>query len=139
MTSEELIRKHEGTKKNGDKHVPYKCSAGVLTIGYGRNLEKGISEAAAHFLFLEDMEEIRKQCDTLSYYHKLDIVRQAVVENMVFNLGFTTFKTFVRTNKAIEEERWEDAAQYMLESRWATQVGKRAIELSNMIRTGEWQ
>ena len=139
MNSEELIKQHEGTKKVGNRHIPYKCSAGKLTIGYGRNLEKGISEAAALFLFREDMEEIRAQCITLSYYPQLGIVRQAVIENMVYNLGFTVFNTFVRTNKAIAEGRYEDAAQYMLESKWATQVGKRAVVLSNMMRTGEWQ
>jgi lysozyme len=139
MNSEDLIRKHEGTKMFEGRHIPYKCSQGVLTIGIGRNLEKGISEAAAKFLFDEDMAEIRSQCKTLSYYHKLDNVRQAVIENMVFNLGFKTFKTFTRTGRAIEEGKYEDAAQYMLESLWARQVGNRAKELAAMMKTGEWQ
>lgn len=138
MRSEELIAGHEGTKKANGRHIPYKCSAGVLTIGIGRNLEKGISDAAAQFLFAEDMEEVRTQCRTLSYYTRMDNVRQAVIENMVFNLGFKTFKTFVRTNKAFEDSKWDDAAKYMLESLWAKQVGERATELAQMIRTGEW-
>lgn len=138
MTSEELIIRHEGTKKHEGRHIPYKCSMGVLTIGIGRNLEKGISDAAAHFLFAEDMEEIRAQCRTLPYYSRMDNVRRAVIENMVFNLGFKTFKTFVRTGKAFEDGKWDDAAKYMLESLWAKQVGKRATELAQMIKTGEW-
>ena len=138
MTSEELIRRHEGTKMFDGRHVPYKCSAGVLTIGYGRNLEKGLSEAAAQFLFTEDMAEIRKQLSTWKTYILLDEVRQAVVENMVFNLGWTKFNQFERTMQALTNHQYSDAADYMLQSRWAKQVGKRAVELSEMMRTGEW-
>ena len=44
-----LIKKHEGLSLK-----PYKCTAGKLTIGYGRNIEdKGISQEEAE-RFLDD-------------------------------------------------------------------------------------
>ncbi len=37
---------------------------------------------------------------------------------------------------AIEQQLWHVAANEMLNSRWARQVGKRAKTLSEMMRTG---
>ena len=31
----EVIKREEGTKKKDGKHIPYECSEGKLTIGYG--------------------------------------------------------------------------------------------------------
>ena len=97
IKSEQLIKQDEGTKKKNGKHIPYKCSAGVLTIGHGRNLEKGISDAAAEFLFQEDMDEVRGQCVKFSWFKDLTEARQAVIENMIFNLGLGTFLEFKNT------------------------------------------
>ncbi len=44
------LRRYEGFSK-----LPYKCPTGHLTIGYGHNLENGISAAAAEFILQEDL------------------------------------------------------------------------------------
>ena len=44
----ELLKEQEGLSL-----TPYKCTAGKLTIGYGYNLEEGISENVANILFDE--------------------------------------------------------------------------------------
>ena len=36
------------------------------------------------------------------------------------------------------ESDWEEASEQFLDSRWADQVGNRASELAEMIRTGEY-
>ncbi|MGN1058703.1 MAG: glycoside hydrolase family protein, partial [Candidatus Avelusimicrobium sp.] len=36
-------------------NMPYQCPAGHLTIGYGHNLEHGISAEAAEFILREDV------------------------------------------------------------------------------------
>ena len=47
-------------------------------------------------------------------------------------------KQWVKTFAAIQNEDWEKAANEMLDSKWAKQVGQRAIRLSQMMRKGEW-
>ena len=58
---------------------------------------------------------------------------------MVYNLGLTRFKGFKKTIGFIELGEYDLAATEMLDSKWARQVGKRAIELSHMMKTGSWE
>jgi lysozyme len=56
--------------------------------------------------------------------------------NMAFNLGLTKLRQFKMMWAAIEDNDFEVAAQEMLNSKWASDVGKRALELSEQMRTG---
>jgi len=59
---------------------------------------------------------------------------QQVLVNMCFNMGaprLAKFKNFIR---AIHDEDWKTASTEALDSRWATQVGPRAIRLAERIR-----
>ena len=52
------IKRHEGTGKrlpNGN-FLPYEDTVGVLTVGYGHNLETGIPEPIAELLLAYDIE-----------------------------------------------------------------------------------
>jgi len=40
---------------------------------------------------------------------------------------------------SLEEGDYPSAAAHMLDSAWAKQVGDRAIEITQMIETGEYQ
>ena len=133
MKSEDLIKTHEGRELK-----PYRDTVGVLTIGYGRNLEKGISEHIANELFKEDMVDVRSDCLKFEWFHDLSEVRQAVIENMVFNLGYTRFSKFKKTIKYIAASDFRLAAKEMLDSKWARQVGYRADELSHMMASNLW-
>jgi lysozyme len=63
-------------------------------------------------------------------------VRQNVLADMCFNLGIGGLLSFKNTLAMVEHGKYEEAAAAMLQSKWATQVGQRAIELSEMMRTG---
>jgi len=130
----DLLIKHEGL---GLK--PYNDSVGIQTIGVGHNLERGISYNAAMFILDEDLANVRRDVHDFDWFHYLDPVRQDVILNMVFNLGISRFKLFTNTIKLIESGLYEEAAKEMLDSKWAAQVGKRAIELSEMMKTGAYQ
>lgn len=65
-------------------------------------------------------------------------MRLAVLENMTFNLGIAGLLKFKRTLTMIQAENYDGAAQAMLESKWADQVGARAQRLSQQLATGEW-
>ncbi len=133
MNSTNLIKKHEG-KRN----TAYRDSLGILTVGYGRNLERPMSDEIIDAMFAEDMIDVRNDCLKFSWYHNLDQVRQAVIENMIFNLGYSRFSRFKNTIAYLSDENYAKAAVEMLDSKWAKQVGYRADELSKMILTGDW-
>jgi lysozyme len=55
---------------------------------------------------------------------------------MAFNLGSAKLCAFHRMIEALSEGDFDEAATQMLNSRWAEQVGHRAIKLAQMMRYG---
>ncbi len=131
---EQLVR-HEGLRLK-----PYHCTAGKLTIGIGRNLDdSGISLSEAYIMLINDIMNCEKQLQAKipDIYNGLDEVRKSVLLNMCFNLGISGLLGFKNTLAFIKARDWERAANNMLVSRWAKQVGRRAIELSELMRKGK--
>ena len=69
-------------------------------------------------------------------YPKLSMIRREVLMNMGFNMGRAGIAKFKNMWAAINRYDYEQAAAEMLDSRWATQVGARAVELAGMMRDG---
>ena len=115
---------------------PYRCTAGKLTIGIGRNLDDvGISDAEADTLLRTDLERVVIGLDRhLPWWRRLDDPRQRVLANMAFNLGVRGLLKFGRTLDAAERGNYEETARQMLASKWAGQVGQRAHRLAAMMR-----
>jgi lysozyme len=133
MISENLIKKHEGFS-----NFCYKCPAGRLTIGYGRNIDqdggKGISRKEAEMLLRNDIGEIQGNLrKTFGFFCFLSYERQSVLISMVYNIGWNGFLKFKKMIKALEADRYDDASIEMLDSRWAKQVPNRARELSEIM------
>ena len=129
---EQLIR-HEGLRL-----TVYDCPAGYKTVGVGRNLEgKGITEEEAMYLLDNDIKDFQESLSKeLLWFDSLDECRRNILTNMAFNLGVSGLLKFKNTLTAVENKNWEEAASQMLESRWAEQVGSRAVELSELMKTG---
>lgn len=130
----QLVR-HEGLRLK-----PYRCTAGRLTIGIGRNLDdRGISQTEAFMLLEHDILQCERQilAEIPKIYLQLDDVRKSVLLNMCFNMGIKGLLSFKNTLAFIAAGDWERAANNMLVSKWAKQVGRRAIELSELMRKGK--
>ena len=138
---EQLLR-HEGLKLK-----PYRCPAGKLTIGVGRNLDdNGISQKEAFVLLENDIprsgrgQALRCENELMDHmpiaYSKLNDTRKSVLLNMCFNLGISGLMEFQNTLAFIGAGDFERAANNMLASKWVKQVGRRAIELSDLMRKG---
>lgn len=136
MNEEILIR--ELIRDEGLRLKPYRCIAGRLTIGVGRNLDDvGISHGEAEILLRNDVARTEADLDAkMPWWRRLDPTRQRVVVNMAFNLGIGGLLGFKRTLRAMEAGEYLDAAQGMLASKWAKQVGPRAVRLATMMRDG---
>ena len=135
MTASQQIMRHEGLRL-----MPYSDTEGHLTVGYGHLVANGISEAVADKLLREDI--LLAEADARSLlgksYRLLNRPRQAVLVNMAFNLGLPRLKRFRRMIQEIELGAYASAAREMLDSKWAQQVGGRAVELAEQMRTGQW-
>ena len=124
-------------RDEGLRLMPYKDSVGKLTIGIGRNLDdRGITEVEALSLLRNDIDIVEAELTKLPIYRKLDEVRQTVLANMAFNIGVPRLLKFRQTWIALDAGDYAKAADEMLDSTWAQQVGLRAVRLSEMMRTG---
>lgn len=128
----ESIKRHEGLRLR-----TYTDTVGVPTIGYGQNLlTLTIDEPTAAAWLAREVEKAAKFAATTPEWVGLDPVRRDVIVEMIYNLGQTGYAGFVNTRRAIQERRFEDAAQGMLASKWARQVGRRAVRLAEQMKTG---
>lgn len=132
----EQLKRHEGLRLK-----PYKCTANKTTIGVGRNLDDiGISEKEAEMLLRNDIQEAERQLTIhFPWTQDLDEVRLAALINFTFNVGIGTVSKFVNAMGLLKEGNYDMASKEFLSSRWASQVGQRAIDVTEQIRTGEWQ
>ncbi len=131
----EMLIRHEGLRLK-----PYRDSVGKLTIGVGRNLDDvGISEEEALYLLENDIrraEKIAVECASSHgvLFESLPEDAQLVLIDMAFNLGYK-LKGFKKMFSALKRRDFDEAAWEMLDSRWARQVGKRATELAEIMRS----
>lgn len=128
----EMLIRHEGLRLK-----VYNDSVGIPTIGVGRNLkDRGLTKDEAMYLLNNDIEDFTQQLsDKLEWFHyKPEAVRNVLID-MAFNMGIGGLLTFKNTLAYIEKGDYKTAAANMLISKWAKQVGIRAIELSNILKS----
>lgn len=122
---------HEGIRLK-----PYHCTAGKLTIGVGRNLDdRGISQATATQMLEEDIEIVLDELKrALPFWEKLKWNYKEALVDLAFNMGVPRLMMFKRMLGAIEADEPEKAAEELLESRYASQVGIRASNIAALLR-----
>ncbi|MGE5537340.1 MAG: glycoside hydrolase family protein [Gemmatimonas sp.] len=128
----ELIR------DEGLKLKPYRCTAGRLTIGVGRNLvDKGITEPEAKDLLANDIVDAADGLDkAVPWWRSLSDARQRALMNMAFNMGIAGLLGFRRMLGFMAKGDFTSAAAEARASKWAAQVGSRAQRIAQMIEEG---
>lgn len=126
------------TRDEGVRLRLYQDTVGKWTIGCGRNLsDNGISQQEALSMLDHDITNAERDARTACpQYETLSGMRQRALCNMSFNLGLTQLLKFKKMLSAIADANFETAATEALESRWATQVGQRAVRIAALIRAG---
>ena len=128
----ESLRRHEGLSL-----TPYKCTAGYLTIGFGLNLDAGITLKEAYMLLESRIEE---SCQELNkgfpgWCEHPENVQNVLIE-MQYNMGRPRLAQFKKMWAALANDDYDTAAKEMLNSKWAEQVGQRAVTLSKQMAEG---
>jgi lysozyme len=139
-----MLRRHEGVESHA-----YLCSQNFTTIGVGRNIDAGdngrslglgLSDDEVDYLLRNDIDRVVEELDDeFSWFAGLNDARSDAMVDISFNLGQTRLRGFRKALEAMESGEWEEASRQFLESRWADQVGNRAVELAEIIRTGEYR
>ncbi len=132
---EQLIR-----DEGGYQAFVYTDTTGHETIGVGRNVSKsgmGLSIYEQDLMLNNDIsEKIIEVLRAIPWSYSLDMIRFEVLVNMAFNLGTVGLLGFVKFLSDLQAHNYTAAAAEMLNSKWATQVGARAIRLSQQMILG---
>ncbi|MDZ4242178.1 MAG: glycoside hydrolase family protein, partial [Candidatus Omnitrophota bacterium] len=104
----------------------------------GWNLENGIRREEAELRLKNDLwDAFHAAALNVPCFRQLDDVRQEVIVSMAFNLGIAGLMRFRKMLAALDDGEYGLAADEMLDSRWADQVGRRAQRLARQMRSGE--
>ena len=134
----EMLRNHEGVETHA-----YKCTASKTTIGVGRNIDAGggigLSNDEIDYLLHNDIKRVNGELlKAFSWYKTVAPPRKDAMMDMCFNMGITRLKKFKKALAAMAMGDYNEAALEFLDSKWASQVGQRAITVTDMIRSGEY-
>jgi lysozyme len=134
----EMLKRHEGVKS-----YAYQCTAGRWTIGVGRNIDEngglGLSTEEIDFLLANDIARCESELErSYPWFESLDGPRRDAIINIFFNLGGPSFRKFKKAIAAMKDKDYEKAAVEFLDSKWARQVGNRALELTDIIKAGSY-
>lgn len=113
----------------GVKSKAYLCSEGYTSCGVGRNLDTvGLREDEIMYLLENDIDEVISGLNReLPEWQYLPHDARLVVCDMAFNLGIKGFMKFKNMISCLLEEDFEGAAYEIENSRYYSQVKKRAM------------
>jgi len=140
---QELIRQLKGDEDV--RSQVYKDSLGFFTIGVGRLVDdrkpgSGLRPVEIDFMLNNDVDDrINALQKALPWFQNLDDVRQGVLLNMAFQMGTDGLLGFKNTLEMVRQGQYSQAADAMLQSKWAQQTPNRAKRLSDQMRSGTWQ
>lgn len=122
----------------GRKARLYTCTAGKLTIGVGRNLtDRALFEDEIDLMLKNDIKLCERQLDeNLPWWRKMTDERQHALINLCFNLGIAGLLQFKNSLALLKAGKYDEAAAAFMNSKWAKQVGQRAVRVTNQIRNG---
>ncbi len=142
------LKRHESYRKR-----MYLCTAGKETIGFGYNLKANplhLSSLEISNFYKNGMNEVEAErilklmiskCvdqleEAIPFINKLDTVRQDCLINMCFNMGLVGLLKFKKALLLVKAGDYQKASIEMLDSKWAKDVGNRALELSTQMKSG---
>ncbi len=104
---------------------------------HGQEVGTPVSEERIKECFEKDIQNVFEDLDrNMPWWRDLPSDLILVMANMSFNLGINRLMKFKNFLSAMQNNDWDKAAVEMLDSRWAIQVGPRAIRLKDRVLKG---
>lgn len=127
-------------RDEGKRAKPYRDTVGKLTAGIGRNLDDvGLREDEMQLMLRNDVAAAAADLDrVMPWWRKMTDARQNALLNMCFNLGIGRLSGFAVTLGLLRKGEYEAASREVLRSKWAVQVGDRAVRISQLFAKGEY-
>lgn len=115
----------------------YEDHLGIETVGYGftikdLQLPEGVASTILRIIVLNRVIDIHNRFE---WFSLMPSEVQSVVVEMCYQLGIFGFSRFKKTIRYLKQRRWVDAADEMLDSKWAKQTPARAERLSEEVRS----
>jgi len=120
----------------------YRCPAGALTIGYGRNVDPdqggpGLTESEASLLLGNDVAACEADlANIFPGWESISMARRATLINIRFQIGPGGFRSFRRMIAAIQVGDWQTAARELAASRLMVQVPRRTTRRVRELEVG---
>ena len=127
----EMLKRHEGFRG-----MPYKCSEGFDTIGYGTLLPLSEKEAEMLLRYRLNMYEA-SLADNVDFYDDAPVEIRGVLLNMAYQMGVVGVMGFHKTLTYLERREYLKASEEMKNSLWYRQTKNRAEELSKIVAACE--
>lgn len=122
------LQQHEGLRLD-----LYYDTVGKATIGYGHNLSaKGITQEVADLLLADDLRDVLAEAQRQTWwpYVKDNEPWARAMCELLFNLGAGGVAGFRNMLDCLKAGNGAGAGCALLNSRYATQVGKRAKDIA---------
>jgi lysozyme len=120
----------------GFRSKVYKDIVGKQTIGYGFNIDAGITVQAASALLTAQANDVQQDLAVLDWFRGLDDVRASVCIQLGFNLGLNGLLAFQKMIDALRSGNWQGAHDELLASHAAYQLPARYGRLANLLLNG---
>lgn len=117
----------------GFRAKPYLDSVGKSTFGYGCT---SITEPEAAVLLSNRVNDLLHSFKQMDWWPMLNDARMAVILNLGYNVGVGGVLGFHDMIAAIRARDYKAAAAALLASKYATQVGERALRLAAVMEIG---
>ena len=134
-----MIKQHEGVRNK-----PYKDSLGLWTVGVGHligdghslpgNWNKTFTDEEVNSLFEEDYFKHKKAAEKIPGFSKLKSQGQGALTDLTFNMGPSWYTKWPNFTKQLEQGNTAGAADNLLNSTYAKQVGKRAQDNAGLLK-----
>jgi lysozyme len=134
----DMVKRHEGVVNK-----IYKDSLGFPTFGvghlitrndpeYGKPIGTPVSPARVDEVFIKDFAHHKKIAEETPGYSKANALGKGAMIDLAFNMG-KWWPKWPKTKTALDRGDWQGAASGLRDSKWARQVGRRAVTITDMI------
>ena len=128
-TLAEKVMEEEGFRAHA-----YHDTLGVLTIGFGTDLDIGITREEAEFLLRSRLERAWACWDHWPGIGGVSLDMRAALTDASYQLGCSGALHFKKFLRALAERRWDDALAELEDSLWFRQTPARVRALQDAVR-----